>query len=166
MLEEGLDQIIQGVTGSLLSNPEAAEIVERTGLTLERADNLFRKWYSMVLNGKYNKDHVISIYRIWLAHAKAGVPERLMIMNMGTFMRETIRVLSRQAPTLRLSCQLLKPSLWNLTLMIQSYFEAGVMSFSEATGLKPKLIERFIMTSAGEIYEKVTEKLHTSRQEP
>ena len=64
----------------------------------------------MVLNGKYDKDHVISIYRIGLAHAKAGVPERLMIMNMRAFMREIIRVLSGHAPTLRLSCQLLKPS--------------------------------------------------------
>ena len=51
-------------------------------------------------------------------------------------------------------------------IIVQSYFEARVMSFSEATGFKPKLIERLIMTSAGEIYKRVTEKLQTYRQEP
>ncbi len=161
VLEENLDQIIHGVAGSLLSNTEAAEIVKRTGLSPEKAEMLFRKWYRMVLKGKYDKAHVISIYRIGLAHAKAGVPERLMIMNMGAFIRETIRVLTQGGFDAETTLSAVKAFMWNLTLMIQSYFEARVMSFSDATGLKPRLVERLIMTSAGEIYRRVTEKLET-----
>ena len=70
------------------------------------------------LNGKYDRDHIVSIniIRIGLAHAKAGVPERLMIMNMGAFMRETIRVLSGAGLDAETILSAVKTFIWNLTL--------------------------------------------------
>ena len=159
VLMENIDKIVGGVANSLLSNEEAKSIVDRTKLSPPRALNLFKSWYQSIFRGKYDREHVLSMFKIGLAHAKVGVPERLMIMNMGAFIRETMEILSASNATGEIYVSVAKSLIWNLTIMVQSYYEARMAALNEAPGLSKKILERLIKTSAAQIYNSFKEKI-------
>ena len=145
-------EVIDSVTESLLGDPEAREVVEKAGMSVERAKRLFDYWLTMVFNGDYGEEHALKIFKIGLAHLKSGVNERLMVSTMGAFMRELIPLAEdKEALTKALS--------WNLAIMIFSYEYVKTMVIKDSTGLGKEAFSRFITVLSQQIYEKLMNQL-------
>ena len=157
LIKENMDGIIEDVISSLSQNERAVEIVKASGLSIERAKELFREWLNLTLEGNYDEEHASRVFKIGLAHCREGVPERLMVSTMGVFSREMIRVLLKSNKA-ELVVPLLKALYWNLALMLDSYEEARKRSLERATGIKGELQERLISISSKEIYDEYSEK--------
>ncbi|RLJ03665.1 MAG: hypothetical protein DRP08_03310 [Candidatus Aenigmatarchaeota archaeon] len=78
---------------------------------------------------------------------------------MEAFIRETLKILRKEKLMDKLAIPVVKVYMWNLTLMMQSYYKARIMSFNEASGISEKVVERLISLSASKIYDKVTKTL-------
>ncbi len=146
------DEIIQGVLSSLLSDQEAVSVVEKTGLSAERAVDLFRSVIHLTLAGDFDGEHARRVFIVGAAHLRAGVGPRLMIQNAGAFTREIVRVL-QEAGRHEAVVPAVKAVYWTLSIIMESYLEAERRSLREASGLKPELVERLKRVKAREIYE-------------
>ena len=82
-LVEGLDEVLDEAVAAALRSGEALEIARRASLSIERARELFKSWLELTLTEDYGGEHAARVCKIGLAHAKAGVPEKLMILQMG-----------------------------------------------------------------------------------
>ena len=150
-----VDRVISGVLRSLLADSEAAEIIRRAGLSRERAAKLLTYWYTTIFEGNYDEDHARKVFRIGLAHARVGVPQRLMVLTSGVFMRETLKLLGEVEGSAELLPALSSCMLWNLCLMLESYELARRLSMIKAAGISEKLYERLISLRAKEVYDKL-----------
>ncbi len=86
------------------------------------------------------------VFRIGLAHVRAGVDERLMICNMGAFARELLPLVEDSMP-------LMKALIWNLSVMIFSYEYVKDLVFREATGISGGLVDRLIKLYTEKLYQ-------------
>jgi len=155
------EEVVFKVLDSLLANDEILEIIKRTGLTKERASQLFKYSYTLFLEGGYDKEHVQKLFRIGLAHARIQVPERLMILTAGAFLREALRSLGKVDVSKDVFPVLSNCVFWNLCLMLESYELSRRLSLLKATGISEKLYERLISLKAKEIYEKMIKFVHS-----
>jgi len=151
-------EIASRVTESLLRDEDAKKIVEGTGLTVERANALFEKWLRQTFTGSYGLTHALEIFRIGLAHVRAGVDERLMTCNMGAFAREIARVLSEEGLAEAIPAAA-KALFWNLTVMLYSYEYVKRLVVEEATGMKGELVKRLVRLYSQKVYERITGEL-------
>ncbi len=87
LIKESMDGIIEEVISSLSQNERAVEIVKASGLSIERAKELFREWLNLTLEGNYDEEHASRVFKIGLAHCREGVPERLMVSTMGGLLK-------------------------------------------------------------------------------
>jgi len=153
-LLEKLDTIASNVLNSLLSNEEALNIAKRAGLSKEKAVDLFKYWYRLLLIGSFDERYAVEIFKIGLAHAKSGVSEKLMILNMGAFIRETLKAI-KDTGDMELAIALSKIFMWNLCLMIYSYLYVRGEFFRESTGISKELFERLMLIKSKEAYERI-----------
>ena len=145
-VEPHFPQVVARVTDSLLGDPEARRVVESSGLSRERAEKLFEDWLRYVFRGDYGASHALMVFRIGLAHVRAGVDERLMICNMGAFARELLPLVEDGMP-------LMKALIWNLSVMIFSYEYVKDLVFREATGISGGLVDRLIKLYTEKLYQ-------------
>ncbi len=146
------EEIIQGVLNSLLSDQEAVSVIKETGLSAERAVDLFRSVIRLTLTGDFDSKHARRVFIVGAAHLRAGVGPRLMIQNAGAFTREVVRIL-QEAGRHEAVVPAIKVIYWTLSIIMESYLEAERRSLKEASGLKPELVERLKRAKAQEIYE-------------
>ena len=153
------EDVIEGAAKSLLGCEEAVKIADKAKLSVERAAELFNSWLKLTFEGNYDEEHARKVFRIGLAHTRAGVPERLMVLQMGAFAREILSVaLEEEVEPSRL-IPIMKALFWNLAIMIHSYDAAKKESLRRTTNISEALFERLVRISADEIYrEFVNEK--------
>ena len=153
------EDVIRGAAKSLLGCEEAVKIAAEAKLSVERAAELFNSWLKLTFEGNYDEEHARKVFRIGLAHTRAGVPERLMVLQMGAFAREILSVaLEEEVEPSRL-IPIMKALFWNLAIMIHSYDAAKKESLRRTTNISEALFERLVRISADEIYrEFVNEK--------
>ncbi len=149
------DEIISGVMSSLTSDPDAVEVIRKTGLEAERAIKLFELWLTKVFKDQYDEKHALSVFRIGLAHVKSGVDERLMINNMGAFTREILKHINNVEDALVVS----KALFWNLSIMIYSYEYVKNLVIEEAIGTSEELMKRLISLFSERVYKELLELL-------
>jgi len=146
-----VDSIVDGVLETLLSDQEAMEIAKKAGLSPEQARSLLKSVVYLTLEGNFDGEHARKVFMIGAAHLRAGVGPRLMILNAGAFAREVSRVLLEGG-----RAEAVVPSLkaisWTLYIIMASYLEAEARSLKEASGLKPRLVEKLKRIKADEIY--------------
>ena len=157
---ENLDKIVRGALESLLSCKLAAKFIERSGLTEERAADLFRRWLTLFVKGSYDLDHAKEVFKIGLAHARYGVPTRLVCLCTGAWLREILRVIGESdvEDKAGLSISVVKLIFWNLVVMLQGYHIARRESLKKG-GISPQLAEKLFMLKAEEVYKSFKERL-------
>ena len=157
---ERLDEIVEGVLRSLLSSELAQRFIERSGLTKEKAANLFRRWLTLFVKGGYDLDHAKEVFKIGLAHARYGVYDRLVCMCTGAWLREILKAIDEGDvdDKIGLSISTAKLIFWNLIMMLEGYHVARVESLKKS-GISPKLAEKLFMLKAEEVYKSFKERL-------
>ena len=157
---ERLDEIVEGVLRSLLSSELAQRFIERSGLTKEKAANLFRRWLTLFVKGGYDLDHAKEVFKIGLAHARYGVYDRLVCMCTGAWLREILKAIGEGDvdDKIGLSISAAKLIFWNLIMMLEGYHVARVESLKKA-GISPQLADKLFMLKAEEVYKSFKERL-------
>lgn len=145
------DEIISSVMSSLTSDPDALEVIRKTGLEAERAIKLFELWLTKVFKDQYDEKHALSVFRIGLTHVKSGVDERLMINNMGAFVREILKYIDNVEDAVIVS----KALSWNLSIMIYSYEYVKNLVIEEAIGTGEDLLNRLISLFSERVYKEL-----------
>lgn len=155
------DAIVSAAASSLLADPEGRECVQRSGLTLERAAELFKYWLAAVFGGDYGDRHAILVAKIGLAHVKSGVKEQLMVETMGAFARELAGLSSNTAEAVAV----VKALYWNLSIMLYSYSIVREVVRKRAIGVDEKLYERLIQVFAKEVYGELSSALKEAEKQ-
>ncbi len=159
ILLPGIDDVIGRAASSLLADPEAREIVTRASLSPERAAALFKVWLNYSFNGNFDRQHAMRMFMIGLAHARVGVPERVVIMTVGAFLRElSVELAARLGPEEYpgAAVSVSKALLWGLALMLESYEEVRVEGFTDVTGMRRELYERTASIHAKRLYDELS----------
>ncbi len=145
-----LHGVAERATDQLLRDPEALAVVEKAGLTRERAVALFEEWLRQLFEGDYGEEYVLRLFKAGLIHVKVGVNERLMISQMGVFAKELLPLVDEKDA-------LVKALSWNLAVMVYSYNYIKHVVFRDTIGVKKSLMERLFDMTTEELIGKLSD---------